>query len=211
MIKRKSATQWDIKTCTEREISTCDDEIKLLCIISADTNTEEQKVTYSIPHKYWIFYILNDCTHTHTSYTYITYMWYISHIIQQMQASSPPSRNALTNSIAQLPLNKHSHTLSTRYYELETNGKKYDGEHEGSFTRISLSCKNRRWRMMARKFAGRDDELNHHFGLRLSIMSQLVTKLPKKHRRSSYLSCFLWTTILLIPSWWNMSRLNNEM
>lgn len=40
---------------------------------------------------------------------------------------------ALTDSIVQLPLNKYSHTLSTRYYELETNGKKSDGGHEGSF------------------------------------------------------------------------------
>lgn len=60
LIKRKSATQWDTKTCTEREISTCDDEVQLLRTVSAEANTEEQKVTYSIPHKYWILWILND-------------------------------------------------------------------------------------------------------------------------------------------------------
>lgn len=54
LVKRKSAKQWETKTCTEREISTSDDEVQLLRTVSAEANTEAQKVTYSIPHKYWI-------------------------------------------------------------------------------------------------------------------------------------------------------------
>lgn len=38
LVKRKSAKQWDTKTCTEREISTCGDEVQLLSTVSAEAN-----------------------------------------------------------------------------------------------------------------------------------------------------------------------------